>query len=213
MAAAISDAGFGKQTRPSHHDTVSQLIKIEECPMKLSRMVGVSAVIFSFLFGSQSASAAIWYDITGPYGSGGATVKVGELHIDESVCQGVSGGCSGIIGINFDRPEDPDYSFSFHIPGMTATYASADLLAAGYGVNGSGQIEINGILSDGQELLSSVADGDFTIAGFDVMYEAVAAPAPSSVPLPAALPLYGSALAAMGIFGWARRRRLRAATS
>jgi len=114
------------------------------------------------------------------------------------------------------------YEFSFAYRGRTNDADTNGIAYSIFGDNAGGILDatITGIKSDGWQIISYVftlgASDDLTI-GFnafgreDTLGGFIDDVKLSAVPLPAALPLYGAGLAAMGLIGWRRKRKAAAA--
>lgn len=173
--------------------------------MKLNKLIAatITVVALNLIAGSGTVLAAVWYNITTP-----DTTVVGHLHLDDSSCGGTLAGCSFIFGSGI--PGSPDYDFAFNAGGLSLD--SDDLLAA----NATFQdvfthiaVIVNGFLTfdpPGNEIETLPELGISKIAEIDILYVPTEV-VPSAVPIPAALPLLGSALAVIGGIGWRRRKK------
>ena len=178
-------------------------------------VLGVSLLVpLFFAQGTQPQAALVQFDYSGLDSD---TSAYGSFTIDDVLFDGSS---------NQSIPQSNLLSFSFSVTntdlGITGTWDIADMsgfLASSIifdstgipdvvGASGTAAGGPSGLLSFvGTGGISSVSYGDIMSdygywgANFDLIN------GPSPVPLPAALPLFGSALAMLGIVGWRRKRR------
>lgn len=169
--------------------------------MRIKRVFAatVMGLVVMMTGGSKVASSAVWYNILTPP----STIPVGHLHLDESSCGGVLAGCSILFGSGVI--DSPDFSFAFDASGVTLDSSDLEAAFATFGASGT-EFHVNGTLSEERSIFSLPDAGMITIAGIDVIYE-VTDVVPTGVPLPAALPMFGSALALIGLIGWRKKRR------
>lgn len=173
--------------------------------MKFKSVFAAAAMGLALLMagGAKIAFSAVWYNILTPPG----VTPVGHLHLDDSSCGGTLAGCEILFGSGVEN--SPEFSFEFNASGVSLE--SSDLLAAfaSFGTFGN-EFHVNGLLSGGgppeNEIVSLPEPFRIQIAGIDIVYEQTDV-VPTATPLPAALPMYGSALALIGFLGWRKRRR------
>ena len=179
-------------------------------------VLGVLLVVpLFFAQGTQPQAALVQFDYSGLDSD---TSAYGSFTIDDVLFDGSS---------NQSIPQSNLLSFSFSVTntvlGITGTWDIADMsdfLASSIifdstgipdvvGASGTAAGGPSGLLSFvGTAGISSVSYGDI-MSDYGYWGNSNSDPiinGPSPVPLPAALPLFGSALAMLGIVGWRRRR-------
>jgi hypothetical protein len=127
-----------------------------------------------------------------------------------------SGGPGPTWSVDFNDTGDGRLNIDEIIPGTLTPFPSESFLTTGIIGTATTQSSLCGGLwglSACDFFLFDDGYGGYTVEGIDRWTSyTVTGLAPSSVPVPAALPLLASGLGALGVFGWQRKRKLAQAT-
>ncbi|GAF69074.1 unnamed protein product [marine sediment metagenome] len=172
--------------------------------------VGIVASVGVAFVPGASASAAVLYNFTGQCSADCTGSATGVLTLNDSYTPGSALALADFVSFVFVSDTEP-----------WSVLSQADVGGFGGALPVLSGIATFGLIADNsdpfRELHSSSSSG-----GWSTIDTFFAPPAPqgrthlwelqpSPVPLPAALPLYGTGLGLMGLFGWWRRRRAAAA--
>lgn len=192
--------------------------------MKTKTKLLASAMVTGVLVCPTVASAAVSHDISGAFGPGGIEILLGNFTVTSNACDNFNGSnnCS------FDNNQDildAGVEFTFLTPNPANTgdvieFTEADLDSLTYvnsptvalslilatldgyplettGDTDNGEVEHAAVFEDDENENSiTIWDGEDFVPPI----------IPSEVPLPAALPLFGTAIGLMGLVGWRKRK-------